>query len=257
MTAHSNSSFARRKPPHAGVAREPAALKTPRDSFGAFAVILSCAIFGQANLLAQERQLIVLHDAGLRSCPALACPVVAQLSILDPVHVQERATARNDENDGQEHWVRVIAAGSRLTGWIMDGYLGYPHRFAPVRNWRIEEFGYCMGDYCPVFRFTATGNFTLTFPACFDGLCPDPPDRAECPQGHRKRVENGRVHCLTEGQLYRAGDVVRAGGPGSREFLYLNRQGLLCADSWSCQTDGENTRENLGLIDGAVLGSSC
>lgn len=213
-------------------------LKALQDSIGAFAVVLLCTVPGIADLPALERQPTIRHSVDLHSCPASECRVVTKLPILSSVHVLENVNPRNGEED--EFWAYVATEGSRHMGWIIDSHLGYPHAFAPVQDWRIEAFGYCLGEYCPDFRFTATGYFTVTFPACFDGLCPDPPSEAECGPGTEKRLVDDRVHCLSRGQLYRAGDVIRLGGPDSHEFLYFNQQGQLCAAPYTCQTYGEN-----------------
>ena len=198
-----------------------------------------------ADLAAQERLPIIRHDVDLRSCAALGCPVVARLPILSYVNVQGKAAARNGEADGDEDWAYVATVGSRRggprgLGWLIDRHVGYPDSFAPVRGWRIESFDYCIGDYCPDFSFTPDGHFTVMFSACFDGLCPDPPTEADCPAGTGKRVVDDRVHCFSRGRLYRAGDVIRAGGPDSREFLYFDKWGRLCVDAWTCQANGEN-----------------
>ncbi len=75
------------------------------------------------------------------------------------------------------------------------------------------------------------------FPACFDGLCPEPPTEAKCFAGVAQRVIDGYVQCLDWGHLYRAGDVVRLGGPDSHEFLFLDKRGQLCAEfDYECHT---------------------
>lgn len=109
------------------------ALEPRRDSIGACSVALWCVIFWQSSVFAEESAPIVAHDAGLRSCPALECPVVVQLSILDTVIVQNRISRGNNETDENGGWVQVAAADSRQAGWIIEGYLGYPHKFAPAR----------------------------------------------------------------------------------------------------------------------------
>jgi len=192
-----------------------------------------------ADSPAQERLPIVRHDAELRSCPALECRVVAQLPILSHVYVHDKVAARSGQVD-RAHWAHVATQDSRRMGWLPDGHVGYPDSFAPVQDWPVESFGYCMGDYCPEFVFTREGYFTVTFPACFDGLCPDPPVEAACPPDTEKVAAGDGVHCLSSGRLHRAGDAVRAGGPESREFLYFDQRGRLCADAWTCQAPAEN-----------------
>lgn len=168
-----------------------------------FSLIVFFLTFGIGDGLAQERQVIIHHDVGLRACPAMECQVVARLPILSPVYVKSYRKASKPD-DGQRHWTHVDTTQKNpSSGWILDVHIGYPHRFVLVRGWEIREFSYCMGDYCPDFRFTTAGNFTVTYPACFDGLCPDPPSEAECYPGTKKRVIEGRVHCLSRGQLYR------------------------------------------------------
>ena len=206
---------------------------------GATALVLMCTVSGMTDSPAQERLPIVRNDAELRSCPALECRVVARLRILSYVYVHDKAVARSGHVD-QGHWAHVATEVSRRMGWLTDGHVGYPESFAPVQDWPVESFGYCMGEYCPEFEFTREGYFTVVFPACFDGLCPDPPDEAACPAGTEKTATDGRVHCLSSGRLHRAGDAVRAGGLGSREFLYFDERGRLCADAWTCQAHGEN-----------------
>lgn len=209
-----------------------------------FSLIVFFLTFGMWDVLAQERAVIIHHDVGLRACPALECQVVAQLPILSRVYVKSQEESSTPD-EAQERWTSVdTTQRNRLPGWILDSHVGYPHTFVPVHSWPIEAFGFCTGDYCPDFRFTTAGAFTVTFPACFDGLCPDPPDEAECPADTEKTMEDGWVHCLSRGQLYRAGDAIRAGGPESYEFLYFNKRGQLCADPYTCQADGENRAIN-------------
>ena len=212
---------------------------TMKYCVGAPAVALVCTVFWMADSPAQERLPIVRHDAELRSCPALECRVVARLPILSFVHVHDKVPARSGQVD-QGHWAHVATGRLRRMGWLTDGDVGYPDSFAPVQDWPVESFGYCMGEYCPEFRFTRDGHFTVMSPACFDGLCPDPPDEAACPPGTEKTAVGGWVHCLWSGRLHRAGDAVRAGGADSREFLYFDERGRLCADAWTCKPRAEN-----------------
>ena len=216
---------------HLGVISKTIVLKARQGFIGAFAVVLAYADAGIADLPAQERLPIIRHNVELHSCPASACRVVTRLPILSSVYVLDMA---NEEDGKEENWTNVVTEASRHTGWIIDSHIGYPHAFVPVRSWRVESFGYCMGEYCPDFRFTAAGHFTVMFPACFDGLCSDPPSEAECPPHTEKRVVDDWVHCISRGRLYRAGDVIRAGGTDSREFLYFDERGQLCADPYTC-----------------------
>ena len=220
-------------------------LRSLQYSIGASAVVVLYTVSGMADLAAQERLRIISHDVDVRSCAASRCPVVAQLPILSYVNVQDKVAARNGEADGDEDWAYVTTVGSRRggprgLGWLIDRHVGYPDSFAPVRSWQIESFEYCSGDYCPDFRFTPDGQFSVMSPACFDGLCPDPPTEADCSPGTVKRVVDDWVHCLSRGRLYRAGDVIRAGGPDSHEFLYFDKRGRLCADPWTCRPHGQN-----------------
>ncbi len=219
-------------------------VSTVKISILCFSLIVFFLVFGIWDVPAQEPQVIVHHDVGLRACPALECQIVAQLPILSRVSVKSQETPSTPD-EGQGHWTYVdTTQRDRSSGWILDVHIGYPDSFAPVQGWQIEAFGFCMGDYCPDFKFTADGYFTDMFPACFDGLCPDPPSLAECPSGSEKKVIDGRVHCHSSGQLYRAGDAIRLGGSDSYEFLYFNKRGQLCADPYTCQTYGENRAEH-------------
>lgn len=218
-------------------------LRATGNYFGAFTAVLLYTLAGTADLHAQEQLPIVHHDVDLHSCPAPECRVITRLPILSYVRVQDRVKTRTGEEDREEHWVHVAAGGSGHTGWIVEGHIGYTRTFAPVRSWRVEAFHYCIGEYCPAFRFTAAGAYTVMFPACFDGLC-DPPNEVECSPGTEKTALDGWVHCRSGGHLYRAGDVIRPGGPDSHEFLYFDKLGRLCADPWTCQASGENRTIN-------------
>ena len=215
-------------------------LRTLRHAIGARAVVLLYTVSGVAGLAAQERLPIIRHDVDLRSCAALGCRVVTRRPILSSVYVQDNVNTRNEEDNEEVYWTHVATEGSQHSGWMIESHIGYPDSFAPVRSWPVESFVYCLGEYCPDFSFTSEGYFTVMSPACFDGLCPDPPTEADCPPGTEKRVVNDWVHCFLRGRLYRAGDVIRAGGPDSHEFLYFDKRGRLCADPWTCQAYGEN-----------------
>ena len=193
---------------------------------------------------AQERLPTVRHDVDLHSCPAPECPVVAQLPILSNVTVQDTVAAGNERQGEHEVWayVHVPARGSRLSGWIIDSHVGHPDSFTPVRSWPVESFGYCIGDYCPGFIFTSVGYFTVMYPACFDGLC-YPPAEVDWPGGE-KRLVGDWLHCFSNGRLHRAGDVVRAGGPESHEFLYFDKRGDFAPTPGRVKRTGRTGRPN-------------
>ena len=201
-----------------------------------FSLLFSVLAFGMCDVLAQDRHVIIHHDAAVRSCPASECQVVGQLSILIPVYVRNREKPPKHEH-GEGHWTYVdTTQRNRVSGWILDEHIGYPARFRPVRRWEIRQFSYCMGDYCPEFTFTASGEFAVRYPPCFDGLCTDPPSKAQCHSETEKReIINGLAYCVSSGKLYRAGGAIRLGGFNSREFIYFNRRSQLCADMYTCQ----------------------
>ncbi len=196
----------------------------------------SILAFGMSTARAQERHVIIHHDVALHSCPDSKCRVVAQLPILSPVYVMHREEPAQPE-DGEEIWTHAnITERGRASGWVLDGNIGYPGRFRPVRNWNIREFSYCIGDYCPEFMFTVSGEFTTRYAPCFDGLCPDPPGKATCHrETEEKQMIDGSVYCASTGNLYRAGDAIRLGDAGSHEFVFFNRRGELCADMYTCE----------------------
>jgi len=182
--------------------------------------------------------LIADHDASLRSCPDLTCEVVGHLPILTNVRVGTMATV-SGRDDKQSRWVFVDAgdrAGVR-NGWLVEERIGYADRFERIEEWQAMDFAYCIGDYCPDFRFTATGRFRLKFPACFDGLCAEPNGEAKCPsEADVRPEEDDLTYCVSKGNVFRAGDVIRMGGPESSEYLYFDRRGQLCADEHTCRS---------------------
>ena len=209
---------------------------TIRSSAGFFSLFLSILAFGVCDVLAQERHVIIHHDTALRSCPDPECKVVAQLPILSPVYAGSREKTSKPEY-GEGLWTHVdTTQRSRASGWILDDRIGFPDRFHPVRNWRIKQFSYCLGDYCPEFRFTASGEFTARYRPCFDGLCSDPPIKAQCYSAmERREIIDGSVYCVSSGSLYRAGEAIRLGGVDSHEFMYFNDRNELCVDAYTCQ----------------------
>lgn len=212
-----------------------------------FTIVVVLYMVAVTSSAAQEGRLIVNHDVGLRSCPALECPIVLQLPILSKVYVHTRdGGKRASTGDEEGYWAHVSTGrhSSRNSrqdsveevGWVLDAHIGDPHTFKPVRRWITEEFGYCIGDYCPELKFAESGYYTRRFSACFDGLCPDPPSKGDChSEDESKEIRDGLVYCISEGRLYRSGDVIRLGGPNSNEFLYFNKRKELCADMFTCR----------------------
>ncbi|MCY3795880.1 MAG: hypothetical protein OXG51_16100 [Gammaproteobacteria bacterium] len=138
-----------------------------------------------------------VEDASLHSGPDLTCEVVDHLPILTNVRVATMATV-SGRDDKRSRWVFVDAgdrAGAR-NGWLVEERIGY------------------------------AGRFTLRFPACFDGLGAEPNGEAKCPSEEDVRQEeDGLIHCVSKGDVFRAGDVIRMGGPESFEHLYFNGSG--------------------------------
>ena len=201
-----------------------------------FSLIFSILAFGICDVRAQERHVIIHHDAALRACPDSECQVVAQLPILSPVYVKKQRRLPKPEY-GKGFWTHVeTTQRNRASGWTLDDHIGFPGRFRPVRSWRIRQFSYCIGDYCPEFVFTASGEFTVRYPPCFDGNCPDPPSKAPChSETDKKEIIDGSVFCVSMGKLYRAGEAIRLGGSNSHEFMYFDRRNQLCVDMYTCQ----------------------
>lgn len=202
--------------------------------------LFSVLAFGMCEVRARE-YVIIHHDAALRSCPDSECRVVAQLPILSWVYVEGQEKPSKTDYREEGPWTYVYSTRRRRdSGWILDDNIGYPGRFRRVRSWRSGQFSYCIGDYCPEFMFTASGGFTERYPACFDGLCPDPPSKAPCRlETEEKEIVNGLVYCVSIGYLYRAGEAIRLGDSNSHDFLYLNRRNELCADMYTCQAHRE------------------
>lgn len=210
-------------------------VKKVKRSVRHFSLLLSILTFGTCDVLAQELHVIVHHDVALRSCPASECRVVAQLPILSPVHVRNRARPSKPDHE-EAVWTYVdTTQGDRASGWILDDHIGYPDRFRPARKWKARRFSFCIGDYCPEFTFTTAGEFTVRYPACFDGMCPDPPGEVTChSENEQKETVDGMIYCTSTGTLYRAGEAIRLGGLNSHEFLYFNKRNELCADMYTC-----------------------
>ena len=201
-----------------------------------FSLLFSILAFGICDVRAQEPHVIIHHDAALRACPDSECQVVAQLPILSPVYVKKQRRPPKPEY-GKGLWTYVeTTQRNRASGWTLDDHIGFPGRFRPVRSWGIRQFSYCMGDYCPEFVFTASGKFTVRYPPCFDGNCPDPPSKAPChSETDKKKTIGGSVFCVSMGKLYRAGEAIRLGGSNSHEFMYFDRRNQLCVDMYTCQ----------------------
>ena len=193
---------------------------TIKSSARIFSMLFSILAFGMYDVRAQERLVIIHHGAALRACPDSECPVVAQLPILSRVYVKKQRRLPKPEY-GKGFWTHVeTTQRNRASGWTLDDHIGFPGRFRPVRSWRIRQFSYCMGDYCPEFVFTASGEFTVRYPPCFDGNCPDPPSKAPChSETDKKEIIDGSVFCVSMGKLYRAGEAIRLGGSNSHEFM--------------------------------------
>ncbi len=215
--------------------------RTAKNFTRFFSLLFSILAFGICDVRAQERHVIIHHDAALRACPDSECQVVAQLPILSPVYVKkQRRPPKPEYRKGLWTYVETTQR-NRASGWTLDDHIGFPGRFRPVRSWRIRQFSYCMGDYCPEFVFTASGEFTVRYSPCFDGNCPDPPSKAPChSETDKKEIVDGSVFCVSMGKLYRAGEAIRLGGSNSHEFIYFNRRNELCADMYTCQAYQEN-----------------
>ena len=204
---------------------------------------------GSISVLPAEqivRQVVIGDNVNVRSAPTLKSKVVKQLSILSYVYVLNKKKIAATIGVKKGHWVYVDTrnpaskrrqANSGNKGWIFDTYIGYPHRFKRVRKWPIKEFSYCIGDYCPEFKFTTEGRFTRAYAACFDGGCPKKLDKIKCHSKEEKKEvrKDGVVYCISTDDLYRARDVIRLGGHDSHEFLYFNKKKQLCADRDTCQ----------------------
>ena len=210
--------------------------RTVKSVARVFSLFFSILALGTCDVRAQELHVIIHHDAVLRSCPDSACRAIAQLSILSPVYVRNQEKLYKP-GYGEGLWTHVdTTQRKRASGWIRDDHIGYSGRFRPVRSWRIRQFSYCMGDYCPEFTFTASGKFTVRYPPCFDGLCPDPPSKASCQsETEKKQMIDGLIYCVSSGNLYRSGEAIRLGDSDSREFMYFNRRNELCVDMYTCQ----------------------
>ncbi len=214
---------------------------TIKNSARIFSMLFSILAFEICDVRAQERLVIIHHGAALRSCPDSECPVVAQLPILSRVYVRNREEP-SKPGYGKGLWTYVeTTQRNRASGWILDDHIGFPGRFRPVRSWKIRQFSYCMGDYCPDFTFTASGEFTVRYAPCFDGNCPVPPSKAPCHSETEKRETiDGSVFCVSSGKLYRAGEAIRMGSFNSHEFMYFNRRNELCVDMYTCRLYQEN-----------------
>ena len=208
----------------------------PKSSARFFSLLFSILAFGTCDVRAEELHVIIHHDATLHSCPDSECRVVARLPILSRIYVRsQEKPSKPDYGNGR--WIYVdTTQRSRASGWIVDNYIGYPNRFRPVRNWKIRRFSYCIGDYCPEFTFTTSGEFTVRYAPCFDGLCLDTPGKALCrSETEEEEIIDGSMYCVSTGILYRADEAIRLGGPDSHEFMYFNRREELCADLYTCQ----------------------
>lgn len=156
---------------------------TFKNSVRLFSLLFSVLAFGTFDVRAEEPHVIIHHQVALRSCPDLECRVVAQLPILSPVYVRSQEKTSNP-NHGNERWTYVdTTRRDRASGWILDDHIGYPDKFRPVRSWKIRRFSYCIGDYCPEFTFTASGEFIIRYAPCFSwdaviGGCPVADERA-------------------------------------------------------------------------------
>ena len=210
-------------------------------------VFIFCMTGGISDLLAEQivRRVVIGDNVNVRSAPTLKSKVVKQLPILSYVYVLNKKKIAATIGAKKGHWVYVNTrnpaskrrqSSKASTGWIFDIYIGYPRHFKKVRKWRIKEFSYCIGDYCPEFKFTAAGRFTCAYAPCLDGGCPQKLDKIECHSKEEKKEvrADGTVYCIATGNLYRARDVIRLGGPDSHEFLYFNKKKQLCADRDTC-----------------------
>ena len=215
---------------------------TLKSSVRFFPLLFSILAFGTCDVDAQELHVIIHHDVGVHSCPDSGCRVVTRLPILSRVHVRSQEKP-SEPAHGEGGWTYVdTTRRDRASGWILDGHIGYPGRFCPVRSWKVRRFSYCIADHCPEFTFTASGEFTVRYAPCFDGLCPETLSKVPCHlETDEKEIIDGSVHCVSTGNLHRAGEAVRLGGAGSHEFMYFNGRGELCADMHTCQAHREKT----------------
>ena len=212
---------------------------TRKNSRSAAAFLAASALAGLLiPLLAPQpaqaatRSVAAVDGIALRAAPKAEARVLRRLPILTEVIILNRAERRATIDGREDAWVYVQAnycpdkADKSLAcetvyqnGWVAHSKLAYGARFEPLSDWRLGRIE-VPGRYKSwSYAFDAQGGFTY-----------ERESWSYVTKGFSCRAEQRGRYCveqrLESGQLYRYGDVVRAGRDG--ELLYIDGRGALC-----------------------------
>ena len=183
--------------------------------------------------LAATRTVAAVDGLALRSAPKEGAPVLRRLPILTEVIILGKPKQPATIGGRKDSWVYVQAnycpdsADKSLlcetvyeNGWVAHSRLAYGKRFEPLSQWREGQIEVSDGNKFWRYAIAANGAFAYDWESwTYDT------ESFPCP-AERKRGRYCVESRVESGQLYRYGDVVRAGREGP--LLYIDSRGALC-----------------------------
>ncbi len=182
---------------------------------------------------AATRSVAAVDGLALRSAPKAGARVLRRLPILTEVILLGKPKQTATIGGRKDSWVYVQAnycpdgADKSLlcetvyeNGWVAHSRLAYGARFEPLSAWRAGRIEVSTGNRSWSYAIAADGAYSYDLESwTYDSKSfPCPAERKRGRYCVESRAESG--------QLYRYGDVVRAGRDG--ELLYIDARGALC-----------------------------